>query len=136
MNGFIYIIKNTVNNKVLKIKELGYKDYNDVLMIIKKYPRVLVFKNERLKKWINEMVELGYNKEKVLMMIRLHPQLFDLGINSIKEKLFSMIKYIKEDVPLQGLSNRWDITLSKINSKKETNEKNKTKKKEQPKKKK
>ena len=57
-------------------------------------------------------------------------------INSIKEKLFSMIKQIKGDVPLQGLSNRLDITLAKINSKKETNEKNKTRKKEQPKKKK
>ena len=77
----------TLNDKVLKIKDLGYKDYNDVLFIIKRYPRTLIFRSERLDEWINEMVNLGYSREKVLKMIKLHPQLFDLGINTIKEKI-------------------------------------------------
>jgi len=44
-------------------------------------------------------------------------------IETIKNRLFSTIKLIKEDIPLIGLSKRLDIALSKVNSKKEPFEK-------------
>ena len=50
--------------------------------------------------------------------------------DNIKSTLFTTIKLIKEDIPLLGLSKRLDISLSKINSKKEDNNaKTKTRKK-------
>ena len=54
-------------------------------------------------------------------------------IESIKKQLSTSIKLIKGDIPLQGLSKLLDITLSKINSKKEIQEKQSISKKEQSK---
>lgn len=87
-----------------------------------------------------ELTELANNIlssiSKNVPLINMEKEELNHLIESIKNQLFSSIKLIKSDIPLLGLSKRLDITLSKINTKKEQiKEKQKRKILEQPKKK-
>ena len=75
--------------------------------------------NEIISDFTNSLLEKLYNNDQILNNLNNHSEEI---INTIKDNLFILIKQIKGDTPLQGLSKRLDIALSMIYNKKENNQ--------------
>lgn len=125
----IIIDKNNIINKKLKLTNYDFNNNIDNIVefnfnkanltnavYTKDNQEVDMLNNEIISEFTNSLLEKIYNNNQTLNNLNNNPEEI---INTIKDNLFIIIKQIKGDTPLQGLSKRLDIVLSMIYAKKE-----------------
>ena len=123
-NKYLKLTNYSLNNEIDNIIELTFDSSNLIKSIYRKDDQEDdMLNDEVMSNFINTLLEKIYSNNPTLNTLKDNPE---ETINSIKDNLFIMIKQIKGDTPLQGLSKRLDIALSMIyakneNTKTETN---------------
>ena len=108
------------NQEIDHIYEFTYDKDNLVKAIYTKDNQEIdILNQEELKELSNSLLNQIYNNNQTLNNLNNNPEEI---INTIKDNLFIIIKQIKGDTPLKGLSKRLDIALSMIYTKKEDNQ--------------
>jgi hypothetical protein len=85
---------NIINDKFNYLVEFGYKDM-DIIQIIKKIP--IILKNiylESINKKIDNLIELGFMKDEVILMTCNNPYIFLYSEDNIINKFDSLLDYV------------------------------------------
>lgn len=131
VNKYLKLTNYNFNNEIDNIIEFTFDSSNLIKAIYRNDAQEAdMLNNEVMSNFTNTLLEKIYSNNPTLNNLKDNPEEI---VSTIKDNLFIIIKQIKGDTPLYGLSKRLDIALSMIyakneNAKLETNKIKKKKK--------